>query len=79
MFDVLSPEGITGPMRTLKISLIATVIATAVSFWASQLGLLHRMWPEHPQLAGFFLCLAACIAVQLFWPEDLLGGQRKKR
>ena len=55
-------------MRTLKITLIATAIATAVSFWAGQLGLTQKLWPTHPQMAGFFLTLAACIAVQIFWP-----------
>jgi len=65
-------------MRTLKISLIATAIATAASFWAAKLGLSHRLWPEHPQFAGFLLSLAACIAVQLFWPKEWLEGQRKK-
>ncbi|HVM91741.1 MAG TPA: hypothetical protein VMT67_02960 [Terriglobales bacterium] len=64
-------------MRTLKITLIATVIATAVSFWASQLGVLHRLWPEHPQLAGFFLTLVTCIVVQLCWPEEWLGSKKK--
>jgi len=39
-------------MRTLKITLIATIIATAASFWAGQLGLLQWIWPQHPQLAG---------------------------
>ncbi|HYA24630.1 MAG TPA: hypothetical protein VEF05_10750 [Terriglobales bacterium] len=65
-------------MRTLKITLIATAIATALSFWAGQLGLMHRLWPDHPQFAGFILSLVACIAVQLFWPKEWLEGQRKK-
>jgi len=60
-------------MRTLKITIIATLIATAVSFWAAGLGLTHRMWPEHPQLAGFFLTLVACIVVQVAWPKERLG------
>jgi len=65
-------------MRTLKITLIATAIATAASFWAGRLGLIHRLWPEHPQFAGFLLSLVACIAVQLFWPKEWLDGQRNK-
>jgi hypothetical protein len=65
-------------MRTLKITLIATLIATAVSFWASGLGLTHKMWPEHPQLAGFFLTLFTCIAVQVLWPKEWLAGPRDK-
>jgi len=35
-------------------------------------------WPEHPQLAGFFFTLAMCIAVQLIWPKEWLGGRRAK-
>ena len=65
-------------MKTLKISLIATAIATAVSFWAGRLGLMQKLWPGHPQFAGFLLSLAACLAVQLFWPKEWLEGQRKK-
>jgi hypothetical protein len=65
-------------MKTLKISLIATAIATAFSFWAGQFGLMHRLSPRHPQFAGFLLSLAACIAVQLFWPKEWLDGQKKK-
>jgi len=66
-------------MRTLKISLIATLIATAVSFWFGQFGLMHKIWPEHPQWAGFFVMLVTCIVVQLVWPKEWLGGQRNKR
>jgi hypothetical protein len=65
-------------MRTLKITVIATVIATAVGFWAGQLGWLRRISPEHPHWAGFFLTFAICIAAQLLWPEEWLGGRRGK-
>ena len=66
-------------MRTLRITLIATAIATVVSFWAWTHGLMQRLWPEHPQLAGFFLCLLVCVAVQLFWPKHRLDGDRTTR
>jgi hypothetical protein len=65
-------------MRTLKISLIASLIATVVSFWMGQLGIMQRLWPEHPQLAGFFITLVTCIVVQIAWPAEWLGGQRGK-
>lgn len=65
-------------MQTLKITLIATLIATVVSFWFGQLGLMQKMWPEHPQMAGFFVSLVACILVQLMWPKEWLGGQSNK-
>ena len=64
-------------MRTLKITLIATLIATAASFWAQGLGLLQKLWPEHPQLAGFFLTLVTCILVQVVWPKEWLDGRNK--
>jgi len=57
-------------MRTLKLTLIATLIATAVGFWAGELRVLQKMWPEHPQLAGFFLTFVTCILVQVLWPKD---------
>jgi len=57
-------------MRTWKITLIATLIGTAagVGAWAS--GWTTRVWPEHPQLAGFFVTVVATIAIQLVWPTD---------
>jgi hypothetical protein len=65
-------------MRTLKISLIATAIATGLSFWAGHLGLMEKIWPEHPQWALFFLTLATCIVVQIVWPKEWLGGKHDK-
>jgi hypothetical protein len=50
-------------MRTLKISLIASLIGTAAGFWAWKLDLTKMFWPAHPQLAAFFspsLLLSAC-------------------
>jgi hypothetical protein len=58
-------------MRSFKISLIASLIGTAAGFWAWRLDLTKKMfWPEHPQLAGFFLTIVVAIAVQLNWPAD---------
>ena len=57
-------------MTTWKITLIASLIGTAVGFWAWKLSLTRMVWPEHPQLAGFFLTLIATIAVQQTWPRD---------
>jgi len=57
-------------MKTWKITLVATVIGTAVGFGAWALGLTSKVWPEHPQLAGLFLTIIATIAVQLIWPAD---------
>ena len=57
-------------MRTWKVTLIATLIGTAVGVGAWALDLTRKVWPEHPQLAGFFLTVIAAIAVQLVWPTD---------
>jgi len=65
-------------MRTVKLAVIASLIATAVSFWFGQLGLMRKMWPQHPQWAAFFVCLVTCILVQVMWPKEWLGGPTKK-
>lgn len=57
-------------MTTLKITVIATLLGTAVGFWAWYLDLTKMVWPRHPGLAGFFLTLIATIAVQIAWPKD---------
>ncbi len=65
-------------MRTLKISLIASVIATVASFWVAELGVTHRLWPEHPQMAGFLFTLITAIVVQIAWPHLTASAQRDK-
>lgn len=65
-------------MQTLKISLIASAIATVASFWLSEFGVMRRMWPEHPQMACFFFTLAAAIAVQIAWPRLIPGSPQRK-
>ena len=57
-------------MTTWKLTLIASLIGTAVGFWARKLDLTKIVWPGHPQLAGFFLTLIATVALQLIWPKD---------
>jgi hypothetical protein len=57
-------------MTGWKITLIASLIGTAVGFWAWYLNLTKMVWPEHPQLAGFFLTLIATVAIQIAWPKD---------
>ena len=61
-------------MGTLKISLIATLIATAAGFSAWEFGLARRIWPAHPQMAAFLLTLIIAIAVQIDWLR-LADGQ----
>jgi hypothetical protein len=57
-------------MTTWKITLIASLIGTAVGFWNWKLDLTKMVWPGHLQLAGFFFTLIATVAVQLIWPKD---------
>jgi len=52
-------------MKTLKASLLASVVGTA----AWMLGFTREIWPAHPQWALFFLTLAATIVLRYAWPE----------
>jgi hypothetical protein len=61
-------------MKTLKTSLIASVIATAAGFSAWEFGVARMIWPAHPQMADFLLTLIVAIAVQIAWPR-LANGQ----
>ncbi len=60
-------------METLKISLIASLIATAAGFSAWEFGWARRIWPAHPQMADFLLALIVGIAVQIAWPRPANG------
>ena len=42
-------------MKTLKTSLIASAIGTAVGLSSWALGIGRVMWPAHPQMASFLL------------------------
>ncbi len=57
-------------MTTWKITLIASLIGTAIGYWAWKLDLTKMVWPEHPQLAGLFLTLITTVVVQMVWPKD---------
>jgi hypothetical protein len=54
-------------MKTLKASLLASVIGTGA--WV--LGLTKQIWPAHPQWAVFFLTIAATILLRYVWPESV--------
>ena len=57
-------------MKTLKTSLIASLIATAAGWGAWEFGIAQRIWPAHPQMADFLLTvLFTAIAVQIAWPK----------
>jgi len=52
-------------MRTLKASLVGSAVGTGA--WL--LGLTNLMWPAHPQLAVFFLTIAATLVLMNVLPE----------
>ena len=56
-------------MKTLKVSLIASLIGTAVGLGSWIFGIGRIMWPAHPQMACFLLTLAAAIVIQIAWPR----------
>ena len=56
-------------MKTLKTSLIASLIATAAGWGAWEFGIAQRIWPAHPAMVDFLLTLFTAIAVQIAWPR----------
>ena len=52
-------------MKSLKISLIATVAATAAWYFR----LPQTIWPAHPQLADVMLALVTCVLLQVAWTK----------
>jgi hypothetical protein len=52
-------------MRTLKISLVATI----ASILAWQLRLPHRISPAHPYFTDFVLALILCLLLQFAWSD----------
>ena len=53
-------------MRTLKASLLASVIGTGA--WL--LGLTEKMWPAHPMWAVFFLTIGVMACCMYALPEE---------
>jgi hypothetical protein len=52
-------------MRTLK----ASLVASGIGMLAWLMGLNAVIWPAHPQLGGFFLTIAATVALLAAWPN----------
>jgi hypothetical protein len=52
-------------MKTLKISLLASVIATAA--WL--LGMTDKIWPAHPMWGVFFVTVEAMVLLMYVLPE----------
>jgi hypothetical protein len=59
-------------MKTLKISVIATVAATAAWY----LRIPQAIWPAHPQLADVLLALVTCALLQVAWTKDKNAKQK---
>lgn len=53
-------------MKTLKISLAAT-IAASLAWW---LRIPHKVWPAHPVLADLLLTLIITLVIQFSWSES---------
>lgn len=56
-------------MKTLNVSLIASLIGTAVGLGSWVFGLGQIIWPAHPQFACFMLTLVTTIVIRLTWPR----------
>jgi hypothetical protein len=56
-------------MKTLKVSLIASSIGSAVGLSAWAFGLGQLVWAGHPQMACFLLTLVTTIVIQIAWPR----------
>lgn len=65
-----SIETCSRAMKTLKVTLIATLIGTAVGLGAWAFGLGQIIWPAHPQMASFFPTLVTTIVIQITWPSQ---------
>jgi hypothetical protein len=66
-------------MKSLKVSLIASLIGTAVGLAAWVLGLGKIIWPDHPQIASFLLTLVVTIIVELTWAETETKSKKTPR
>jgi len=52
-------------MKTLKISLVATIAATVM--WLLRIP--HKVWPSHPYFADFLLTLLMTVVIQISWSD----------
>jgi hypothetical protein len=63
-------------MKTLKVSLIASLIGTAVGLRSRVFGLGQILCPAHPQMASFLLTLVTTIVIQIAWPRPTETNSR---
>jgi hypothetical protein len=43
------------------------MVATLAATLAWLLRLPHKLWPEHPQFAGFLMALILCLVLEVVW------------
>ncbi len=56
-------------MKTMKASLIASLIGTVVGLGSWMFGLGRIMWPAHPQMACFLLTILTTVVIEIAWPR----------
>lgn len=61
-------------MKTLKISVVATVAVT-LAWWFH---LPQTIWPSHPMLADTLLALVLCLALQFTWTSPRVYAKSEK-
>jgi hypothetical protein len=52
---------------SFKVTLIASLIGSAVGLWLWGSNAARSIWPEHPQLAAFFLTIIVTLVTQFAW------------
>ena len=63
-------------MKSWKITVIASLVGTAVGVGAWIFGLGQLIWPAHPQITDFLLTLVATIAITITWPRPIAANPR---
>ena len=53
-----------------KVTLFASLIGSAVGTGAWLFGIGDSIWPNHPQLAVFFLTIVCTAVLMYTWPDD---------
>ena len=59
-------------MKTLKISIVATITLT-VAWW---LRIPHRLSPAHPMLADLLIGIVLCALLQFLWVEPKVSAKK---
>jgi membrane protein YdbS with pleckstrin-like domain len=60
----------TGVVSSVRSTLAATLIATAVGVGVWFFGIARVIWPAHPQVAALLITVVASIVVKRLWSDD---------